>query len=217
MVMSRKEIMAKFQHHVLEHGEAPASVYLFCKELELSEREFFDEFGSFDGLEAAIWERAVKTVIKVIGKTEEWKGFNAQQKLLTFYYTFCDHILEDRSYFLARFPRVTKQVGQPPENLKGMRIAFTAFADEVLEAGRESGEVARRGALTRAYPMGMFGHFVSIVEFNLADTSAGFERTDAFIEKSVRLLFDVIGTQAVDSALDLIRFITGRARSRTED
>ena len=92
-----------------------------------------------------------------------------------------------------------------------MRQVFTEFAERVLDSGKESGEVACRGTLTQAYPLGLFGHLISVIEFNLEDTSTRFERTDAYIEKSVRLAFDVIGTQAVDSAFDLFRFLSGRS------
>jgi len=92
-----------------------------------------------------------------------------------------------------------------------MRHAFTEFAGRVLDGGKGNGEVACRGNLTRAYPLGFFGHLLSVIEFNLDDTSKGFERTDAYIEKSVRLAFDLIGTQAVDSAFDLFRFLSGRS------
>ncbi len=72
------------------------------------------------------------------------------------------------------------------------------------------------GPLSKTYPQGLFGHFVTAVEFNLADDSAGFERTDAYIEKSVKLAFDVIGTQALDSAFDLVRFLSGRSHGEAQ-
>ena len=97
-----------------------------------------------------------------------------------------------------------------------MRTAFTELADEILERGMSNGEIACRGAMSRTYPIGLFGHFLSVIEFNLADTSSGFERTDAYVEKSVRLAFDVIGTQTVDSAFDLFRFLSGRSWGRSE-
>jgi hypothetical protein len=39
------------------------------------------------------------------------------------------------------------------------------------------------------------------------DTSAGFEKTDAAIEKSVNLAFDLIGKGAVDSIFDFAKFL----------
>jgi hypothetical protein len=46
-----------------------------------------------------------------------------------------------------------------------------------------------------------------VIDFSLKDDSRGYERTDAFIEKSVAVAFDLIRTQVVDSALDLARFL----------
>jgi hypothetical protein len=45
------------------------------------------------------------------------------------------------------------------------------------------------------------------MQFNLRDDSEGYERTDEFIEKTVKLAFDLIRTQAIDSAFDLGRFL----------
>jgi hypothetical protein len=42
------------------------------------------------------------------------------------------------------------------------------------------------------------------------DDSKGFERTDAFVEKSAAVAFDLIRTQALDSAVDLARFLLPR-------
>ncbi|MEM9280939.1 MAG: hypothetical protein AAGA96_03870 [Verrucomicrobiota bacterium] len=209
--MERHEILNRYQHHVLEHGGPPASVYSFAKHLEIGEREFFEEFGSFEAVESAIWEGTVRETIEAVRSGGDWDGFNAKQKLLSFLYAYCDRVLDQRSFFLARFPRLKPSSGNPPEGLCGMRVAFTEFADQVLDSGKENGEVACRGALTQTYPLGLFGHFLSVIEFNLSDTSTRFERTDAYIEKSVRLAFDVIGTQAVDSAFDLFRFLSGRS------
>ncbi len=208
--MDHDHAIGKYIHLVLETGHPPASVYAFAKDLEVSEREFFEHFASFEALEAEIWKRAVADTIHAVEHGDEWSGFSAQQKLLTFYYALCDRILDQRSFFLARFPRLPKG-DKPHQSLCGMRHAFTGFAERVLASGRENGEVACRGNLTRAYPLGLFGHLLSVIEFNLEDTSRGFERTDAYIEKSVRLAFDVMGTQAVDSAFDLFRFLSGRS------
>jgi len=208
--MKREKIIRKYIRQVLKKGHPPASVHAFANKLEISEREFFEEFASFESLEAAIWEKVVTDSIEGVEKQEDWEAFNAQQRLLSFYYQLCDTILDHRSFFLSRFPRISRTEA-PPQVLCGMRRAFQEFAEQILETGKETGEVACRGALTRTYPLGLFGHLLSVIEFNLSDTSQGFERTDAYIEKSVRLAFDVIGTQAVDSAFDLFRFLSGRS------
>jgi hypothetical protein len=50
-------------------------------------------------------------------------------------------------------------------------------------------------------------HWRSVLEYFLKDESQGFERTDAFIEKTVEFAFDLLRTQAIDSAADLARFL----------
>ena len=192
----------------METGDAPASVFVFARDLDISEREFFENFGSFEGLESLIWEDMVRDTVHAVESGADWAGFSAQQKLLAFHFAFCEKILGERSFFLARFPRLER--GCPAASLSDMSAAFRDFAGRIIEEGLDRGELAMRGPLSRAYPMGFFGHFLSVIDFNLSDSSRGFERTDAYIEKSVRLAFDVVGTQAVDSAFDLFRFLSGR-------
>ena len=53
----------------------------------------------------------------------------------------------------------------------------------------------------------------SVIDYFVKDTSRGFERTDAYIEKSTALAFDVMQTQAIDSAFDLLRFLAPGRKS----
>lgn len=212
-VMERREIIERYRHCILETGSAPPSIFAFARDLDISERDFYENFGSFEGLEARIWEDMVRETIDGVESGPEWAGFSAHQKLLTFYFAFCEKVLDNRSFFLVRFPRL--QQGRPPASLSGMGAAFSEFAGRIIDEGLETGELASRGPLTNAYRMGFFGHFLSVIDFNLSDSSQGFERTDAYIEKSVRLAFDVVGTQALDSAFDLLRFLSGRSCDRT--
>lgn len=70
-----------------------------------------------------------------------------------------------------------------------------------------SGEIAERGRFSSLYPNGLYAHFRGVIDFYLKDDSRNYERTDAFIEKTVAVAFDLIRTQVVDSALDLARFL----------
>ena len=46
-----------------------------------------------------------------------------------------------------------------------------------------------------------------MIDQYLKDESDEFERTDAFIEKTVTLAFDLFRAQVLDSAADLLRFL----------
>lgn len=210
--MDKLAIIARYREHVLEHGTEPASVFRFASDLGISEREFFEYFASFSALEASIWSEMVKETSEAVRSGAEWESFSAQQRLLTFYYGFFEKALDYRSFFLSRFPRCRERA-VPPSQLRLMKDAFVDFASLLVADGIESGEVACRGRLNSIYPHALFGHFLSAVEFNLQDESEGFERTDAFIEKSVRLAFDLAGTGVAESAFDLVRFLSGRSRA----
>jgi hypothetical protein len=68
-------------------------------------------------------------------------------------------------------------------------------------------EIAERGRLSALYPEALYLHLRGAIDFNLRDESRGYERTDAFIEKTVAVAFDLLRTQVFDSALDLARFL----------
>jgi hypothetical protein len=88
-----------------------------------------------------------------------------------------------------------------------MRAEFLSFAHRLVERGTESGEIAERRGLTTLYPGILYVHLRWVIDQWLKDESEAFERTDAFIEKTVTLAFDLFRSQALDSAADLIRFL----------
>ncbi len=202
---TRSRIIDAFGEHLREHGEPPGTVFAFCKGLDISERDFFKEFSSFDAVESSYWEELVTHVVKAVEAGAEWSAFTARQRLLSFLYAFSEESLNHRSLMLSRLAKLGPVA--KPGFLKGFEVEFKAFAKNVLDHGIATAEVADRGRLASFYPDALYGHFRSVIDFNLKDDSRHYERTDAFIEKTVSLAFDLIRTQALDSALDLARFL----------
>jgi AcrR family transcriptional regulator len=202
---TRTRIISAFCDTLREHGRPPETVFAFCKQLGITEREFFTEFASFDAVEGAYWEQLVDGVAAAVESGPEWPDFNARQRLLSFLYAFCEASLDHRSVMLARLSKLGPL--PKPAFLKGFETRFKVFAKGVLEHGVALGEVAERGRLAALYPDALYTHFRGVVDFFLKDDSRGYERTDAFIEKSVAVAFDLVRTQIVDSAFDLARFL----------
>jgi len=202
----RNRITQSFREYLLENGHAPASVHSFCKELGISEREFFERFASFDAVEGCIWSGMLEKVHQAISGGAEWEGFSARQRYLTFLYAFVEESLDMRSLMLLRFTSVSL-IARPPA-LKSFEAKFKTFVSEIIGYGVEKGEIAGRGPIESLYPEVFYIHFRAVIDFLLRDESERFERTDAFIEKSVALAFNVIRTQALDAAFDLARFLT---------
>ena len=70
--------------------------------------------------------------------------------------------------------------------------SFKEWITSVLNEGKSSGEIAKRPYLDQRYDMIFWMHFVFVLQFWVHDESIGFEKTDAAIEKSVNLAFDLI-------------------------
>lgn len=204
----RERLLEAYRDHLREHGAPPATVFKFTRDLGLEEREFFAAFASFDALESEMWRGLVARVADAVAAGPEWGGFTARQRLLTFLFAFCEESLAWRSLLLQRVGHCGAMAR--PDHLKGLERGFKDFIGPVLDHGHATGEIADRGPLREAYPEAFHLHFRAVVDFHLKDTSAGFERTDAFIEKSVALAFDLLRTQAFDSAVDFAKFVFAR-------
>mgnify|MGYP001825249896 CR=1 FL=1 len=193
--------------HVLEHGSVPASVYRFCKQLSVSEGEFFKEFSNFDAVEARYWERGIRECLEALDADEDTAAYTAAQWLSAFYFTYFEMAVENRSKFLARFPNLKE--GKSPR-LSGWHRAFGEVADRFIEKAVEESSIAGGDRLKKAQKRAVVFQARSLVDFHLQDTSPRFEDTDALIEKSVRFVFEAARLPLIDSAVDLARFIIPR-------
>ncbi|MGB0371314.1 MAG: TetR/AcrR family transcriptional regulator [Opitutales bacterium] len=208
--LSREDWIDAYKEYVLEEGKEPASVYKFAKSLESEEAAFYEEFSSFSTLESAIWRGLLNDTLETLNADEDYAGYDARQKGLAFFYTFIEHAKKNRSLMLVKFPRGS--CAFTSSALCSLREGYLEFADNLLVDGQNDGSVADRGRANEVYSKFSLGHFFFIIEGFLGDDSQAFERTDALIEKSVNLGFDMIGTQVIDSAIDFFKFVIGPIR-----
>lgn len=203
---ARKKIVRAYKDVMLKTGKPPASVYSFCLELGIGEEEFYNEFGAFAGIEREIWKEIMNATIRRLTADKSFQGFTAREKVLALCYTLLEELTRERSFILVQLDRAGKLELTPPF-LRDFREAYLNFTDRILREGQETGEIARRPYVERGYTRLFWLHLVSLIMFWKADDSAAFARTDAFVEKSVHLAFDLIGKGVVDSAVDLARFM----------
>lgn len=187
-----------------EHGQPHPTAYALCRELNISEKDFYAEFPSIEAVEAAHWRNVMDHNILQAERTPEWSSYNAQQRLLAFYYTYFDDALCHRTLLLARARELTPL--RQPVFFAGASERFLQFARAILKQAVADKQIADRGRLNDLYPQALLLQFRSVLDFYLRDTSQGFEKTDALIEKSTRLIFDLMQTSALESAIDLARW-----------
>lgn len=200
------KIPAAYISYILDHGTKPVSVFRFCSDTGIPENEFYNHFGSFEGVEKHIWKDFIHTTIQRLKADKAYPGFSSREKLLAFYFTFFEGLKLHRSFILVQLSNYRK-IEIVPEFLKDFKKEFETYIHSVLSDGKANGEIANRPLLDKSYPVLFWMHMGFMLTFWKDDNSAGFEQTDAAIEKSVNLAFDLISKGAVDAVIDFAKFM----------
>ncbi|MBK6964858.1 MAG: TetR/AcrR family transcriptional regulator [Bacteroidales bacterium] len=198
-------ISAAYIDFVLTKGKRPASVFEFTKKLKIEEQEFYTHFGSFEGLEKNIWAEFIKTTLETLSASGEYNSYPVKEKLLSFYYTLIEVLKKNRSFILVNTEKETELLKN--QTLSKARDVYKDYISQLMAEGTESGDIVKRPYITEKYPEGLWLQFLFVLRFWIKDDSAGFEKTDAAIEKAVKVSFDLMGPGAVDSLLDMAKFL----------
>ncbi len=203
----RKLILEGFKTYVLEHGKEPASIFKFAQELKLKEADFYTYFTSFKSIRASIWVGIFEDTLMEIQKQEVFSGYSAREKFLSFLFTWIEELKKSRSYLLVLYGDKTKVLRALASDTREFKSGFVDFAEEIVGEGKETEEIASRPYVTEKYGEALWLQVLFVFGFWLDDKSPRFEKTDAAIEKSVNLAFDLMGKSALDTFLDFAKFL----------
>jgi len=206
--MDKATTIQQYKEYVLSHKQRPASVYTFMQDQGEDEKSFYAHFASFDALEQQLFHSYFENTISRLAGSEEYQEYDSLQKILAFFYTWLEVMQGERS--LVKF--MNQRANYSLFNLTPTYMATTAepFQEHIrklLKSGMDDGQVADRLFVTRYYKQGFWAQARLILQYWLKDNSADFEKTDAMVEKTLRLAFDVIEPNTLDSGFDLIRFL----------
>ncbi|MDK3156769.1 hypothetical protein QPK87_09305 [Kamptonema cortianum] len=202
---SRAKIVAAYVEYWKEHEKSPRSVHHFCKLLKLPERDFYRQFASLDAVESHFWRQFVSDIVARLKKGGEWAGFSAEEKVLAFLFAFFERALDERGFVALRFGGLSPLC--QPLWLAGFREEHESFIRCVISEAVQSKQFASRGSWETLYPKAFHLHLRGLIDFNLKDNSAEYEKTDVLIEKSVRLAFDLLRSATLESAIDLGKWL----------
>ncbi|MBL7872378.1 MAG: TetR/AcrR family transcriptional regulator [Cyclobacteriaceae bacterium] len=203
---SSAKIIAGYREYLLTEGNQPASVFKFCKDHGFNETEFYQFFGSFEAIEKSIWQEFIVDTRTRMEADSNYQAFTTREKILTFYFMLAESLKTERSFVLYQL-KGWKNPSIVPSFLKGFKTSFEEWLNSVLNEGKGTGEIAKRPFLDQRYDMLFWLHLMFILQFWSHDESANFEKTDAAIEKSVNLAFDLIGKGVLDNAIDFGKFL----------
>lgn len=204
--LAKNDLITAYMHYVLEHNEQPKSVYAFSKINNINESQFYSFFGSFDALEQQIFEAFFNNTIKVLNESPDYLTFDARNKLLSFYFTFFENLTANRSYVVAAL-KDSKNALKTLNKLTGLRNVFKKYISDLniesLEIKQETLEKLKHKSLQES----AWIQLLITLKFWLEDTSASFEKTDIFIEKSINASFDLIDVKPIKSVIDFGKFL----------
>lgn len=204
---NQEKLKTAYIEHLLENGSRPSSIFSFTKKLEMKEVEFYEYYNSFELLESNIWKDFITETINKISNDETYSGYTVREKLLAFYYTLIETLKQQRSYTMMCWKEIDMKRMKTPTFLTEFKTAYKEYMQDLIQEGKESGEVEPRRYLDNRYADFFWVQIALVMDFWVKDASKGFEKTDAFIEKSVNTSFDLIGASALDSVLDLAKFV----------
>ena len=200
------QLIGLYMDYVLENERTPKTVYKFARENEITEQDFYNHFGSFDGLRKAIWEKFFVNSINVMEKAKEYESFSNREKLLTFFYTIFEVMTANRSYVLYAI----KENEEPLKNLdqlKSLRKKVKSYAKSLIAEGNKYKSIKLFQQSEMIFSEGVWVQFLFLLKFWIDDNSAGFESTDVAIEKSVNTVFDIFDNTPLERIVDFGKFL----------
>ncbi|MEN7548680.1 TetR family transcriptional regulator C-terminal domain-containing protein [Rapidithrix thailandica] len=204
----KKNIQEKYIEYLSEYQRKPNSVYSFVKGIGIEEKQFYEYYNSFEDIDNSIWKKLIESTLEAIQKEEVWQQYSVREKMLSYCYTLIEQLKIHRTYY-----KVVAEYTSPslfykrPAPLEAMKEAFSSFASDMVLEGMDSGEMVNRPYFSDKYTDGLWLLNVFVIKFWLSDSSTGFEKSDAAIEKSVNLYFDVLAKTPLDSAFDFAKFM----------
>ncbi len=195
----------EYMLHLLRTGEQPVTVFRFCEDLGLEESDFYDRFNSFGAIEKQIWVDFFKTTVAALEDDQEFPNYTSHEKVLSFLYTIVEVFKQNRSFVSFRGAELNVKSFRP-WYLASFREEFNQWIKEVLGDGFASDEIVNRPLVSAKYYEVLWGQFLYIFRVWVKDESEGYQVTDAAIEKSSALLFELMKKGPVDLMIDFLKF-----------
>lgn len=205
----RDQIIAQYIQLKLSHSDSVKNVYLFAKDLGMEEKEFYNYYPSLEALEADIFNQWFLGVKNNLETSALYENYTTREKILALNFAFIEALQANRSFVKEtwKFQKDLHTIPSIPSFLKSLGESFKTFADGLINEGIRNNELVDRKFLSDKYKEGLWLNLLFVVNFWLNDNSQSFEKTDAAIEKSVNLAFDLMGKSPLDSMFDFGKFV----------
>lgn len=199
-------IIEKYMNAVLEENKEPKNVYVFCKQNDITESDFYSFFASLEAIKIDIWVKMFQNAKGNLLKDANFESYSDRNKLLSLYFTLFEVMTLNRSFIVYSF-KENKDGLKNLKQLKELRNHFKEFIVYIIDNSNEDKNEQIEKLTKPLFTEGAWIQFLFLLKFWLEDTSKGFEKTDVMIEKSVKAVLDVLNTTPLESVLDFGKFL----------
>ena len=205
--INKEKLLSLYGDYILSNGEKPKNIYLFAKENDFEEENFYQYFSGFEQIEKEILNHFFTKSLELCEQTENWNEMTSKEKLLNLHFTFFENLTMNRSLVLMILGETKRKEWIILQELRKNFLEFTkqlSFENlEILEKAKES--IKNFNEKTREEALWL--HFISIIEFWKKDQSPSFEKTDLYIEKTIDTGFEFINNEPLKKVMDLGKFL----------
>lgn len=204
--LSKDKIVSMYMNYTLEHNEKPKSVFHFTKINDFTEAEFYTYFGTLEIIEKEIFNMFFDKTIELLNKNTDYEVYDMKSKLLSFYFTFFELVTANRSYVVLTLKQHQNQL-KNVMILSDLRKKFKSYISEIITDDFRTQQEKLQEFQEKATTESFWFQFLLTIKFWLDDSSAAFEKTDIYIEKSVKASFELMNITPLDSLIDFGKFI----------
>ena len=204
--ITKDKIVSLYMNYKLENNNKPKSVYQFAKENGFTETEFYSFFGTIESVEKEIFKLFLERTLTLIQKDPSYETYDMQSKILSFYFTFFEILSANRSYVVMSLKEHQNQLKNLMQ-LSSLRVGFKNFITAILTDELRTQHEKFQNIQEKAIQESAWIQFLLTMKFWMDDESPAFEKTDIYIEKSVKLSFELMNITPIDSLIDFGKFI----------
>lgn len=186
-------------------GRPPHSVFELAKKVKVEENVFYQSFTSLDKVRQEIPLDLLRKTLSVMDADPQYNSFSAREKLLALFFTLFEQFQPQRSYLLMKYNNLLK-APKTMQDWKPFMEQLDTRIDSILSEGKDTEEIKDRPVIGAHFSKGYKLVFMYLFRVWMNDDSVEFSNTDAAIEKTVNLSFDMLGTTPLDSLVDFGKF-----------
>ena len=204
--ITKDKIVSMYMNYVLENSEKPKSVYHFTKLNDFTETEFYAFFGTIESIEKEIFKMFTEKTIDLLNKNKEYEMYDMKSKMLSFYFTLFEILTANRSYVVMVLKEHNNQL-KKLTLLSGLRNSYKNFLTEIITDDFRTQQERFQNFQEKTFLETSWIQLLLTMKFWLDDASPAFEKTDIYIEKSVKATFELMSIAPIDSLIDFGKFI----------